>query len=331
MDNKSEEDETQKKENGDMEIIERVIDNLLEVKGKKIGTYAIIKEDEIKLLISKCKEIFIKQPVFLELEAPISILGDIHGQYSDLLRLFDYGGYPPKSNYLFLGDYVDRGKNSIETICLLMCYKIKYPENFFMLRGNHECELVNRTYGFYDECRKRYSIKLWKQFTEMFNWMPVAALIDDKIFCVHGGLSPEMKSIEQLYDIQRPTDVPSSGLLCDILWSDPSPDVENWGENERGVSVVYSKNEVFKFLDENRLDLVCRAHQVVEDGYEFFADRTLVTIFSAPDYCGEYSNCASMMLVDDNLMCSFKVLKPLSEIENNVDGKIPDAGPEIPI
>jgi serine/threonine-protein phosphatase PP1 catalytic subunit len=165
MDNKSEEDETQKKENGDMEIIERVIDNLLEVKGKKIGTYAIIKEDEIKLLISKCKEIFIKQPVFLELEAPISILGDIHGQYSDLLRLFDYGGYPPKSNYLFLGDYVDRGKNSIETICLLMCYKIKYPENFFMLRGNHECELVNRTYGFYDECRKRYSIKLWRSFT----------------------------------------------------------------------------------------------------------------------------------------------------------------------
>ena len=165
----------------------------------------------------------------------------------------------------------------------------------------------------------------------MFNWMPVAALIDDKIFCVHGGLSPEMKSIEQLYDIQRPTDVPSSGLLCDILWSDPSPDVENWGENERGVSVVYSKNEVFKFLDENKLDLVCRAHQVVEDGYEFFADRTLVTIFSAPDYCGEYSNCASMMLVDDNLMCSFKVLKPLSERENNIDGKIPDAGPEIPI
>ena len=212
-----------------------------------------------------------------------------------------------------------------------MCYKIKYPENFFMLRGNHECELVNRTYGFYDECRKRFNIKLWKQFTEMFNWMPVAALIDDKIFCVHGGLSPEMKSIEQLYDIQRPTDVPSSGLLCDILWSDPSPDVENWGENERGVSVVYSKNEVFKFLDENKLDLVCRAHQVVEDGYEFFADRTLVTIFSAPDYRGEYSNCASMMLVDDNLMCSFKVLKPLSEIENNIDGKIPDAGPEIQI
>lgn len=197
-----------------------------------------------------------------------------------------------------------------------MAYKIKYPENFFMIRGNHEAEMINRIYGFYDECRRRYSIKLWKQFTVMFNWMPVASLIDDKIFCVHGGLSPEMKSIEQLYSIQRPTDVPNSGLLCDILWSDPSQDCENWDKNERGVSFVFSKEIVQQFLEENSLDLICRAHQVVEDGYEFFADKTLVTIFSAPDYCGEYSNCASMMLVDDNLICSFKVLKPLSEVAN---------------
>ena len=267
-----------------------------------------------------------RQPVFLELESPISILGDIHGQYSDLLRLFEYGGYPPKSNYLFLGDYVDRGKQSIETISLLMSYKIKYPENFFLLRGNHEAEIVNRLYGFYDECRRRYSIKLWKQFTEMFNLMPVAALIDDNIFFFHGGLSPEMKSIEQLYDIQRPTDVPNSGLLCDILWSDPSPDVEKWGENERGVSFVFSKEVVQQFLDDNCLDLVCRAHQVVEDGYEFFADQTLVTVFSAPDYCGEYSNCASMMIVDDKLMCSFKVLKPLSEIENSTNNGNTEGG-----
>jgi len=287
-----------------------------------------LSESEIKLLITKCKEIIMKQPVFLELGSPIAVIGDIHGQYSDLLRLFGYGGFPPASNYLFLGDYVDRGKNSIETISLLMAYKIRYPENFFFLRGNHEAELVNRLYGFYDECRRRYNIKLWKQFIEMFNWLPVAALIDDKIFCVHGGLSPDMQSIEQLYNIQRPTDVPNSGLLCDILWSDPDPEVEGWGENERGVSYTYSKSCVLKFLDENNLDLVCRAHQVVEDGYEFFADRQLVTIFSAPDYCGEYSNCASMMLIDENLMCSFKVLKPLSEVENMPSGQIPDAGPD---
>ena len=280
-----------------------------------------MSEEEIKLLINKCKEILKQQPSFLELACPISILGDIHGQYFDLLRLFEYGGYPPSTNYLFLGDYVDRGKQSIETICLLMAYKIKYPENFFMIRGNHEAELVNRIYGFYDECRKRYNVKLWKNFTDMFNWLPIAALIDDKIFCVHGGLSPDLENIEQLYDIIRPTDVPNSGLLCDILWSDPSTEVDDWGQNERGISYIYSLTVIKKFLEQNNLDLICRAHQVVEDGYEFFGNRSLVTVFSAPDYCEEYNNCAAIMVVDSNLMCSFKVLKPLSEIDISEDEK----------
>jgi len=251
--------------------------------------------------------------VFLELEAPIIILGDIHGQFYDLLRLFEYGGHPPKANYLFLGDYVDRGKQSIETICLLMAFKVKYPENFFLLRGNHESETVNRLYGFYDECKRRYNLKLWKLFTEMFNWMPVAALIDDKIFCVHGGLSPDLTSLDQLIKLPRPTEVPNSGLLCDLLWSDPSLECESWNDNDRGVSFIFSKEIVKNFIEKNNIDLICRAHQVVEDGYEFFADRTLVTIFSAPDYCGEYNNSASMMLVDENLMCSFKVLKPSND------------------
>ena len=288
-----------------------------------------MSEEEIKLLINKCKEILKQQPSFLELACPISILGDIHGQYFDLLRLFEYGGYPPSTNYLFLGDYVDRGKQSIETICLLMAYKIKYPENFFMIRGNHEAELVNRIYGFYDECRKRYNVKLWKNFTDMFNWLPIAALIDDKIFCVHGGLSPDLENIEQLYDIVRPTDVPNSGLLCDILWSDPSTEVDDWGQNERGISYIYSLTVIKKFLEQNNLDLICRAHQVVEDGYEFFGNRSLVTVFSAPDYCEEYNNCAAIMVVDSNLKCSFKVLKPLSEIDICEDEKIKKANKKV--
>jgi len=233
-----------------------------------------------------------------------------------LLRLFDYGGYPPKTNYLFLGDYVDRGKQSVETIALLMAYKIKYPENFFILRGNHESEIVNRLYGFYDECKRKYNLKIWKMFTDMFNWLPVAALIDDKIFCVHGGLSPELNTIDQLTKITRPTEVPSTGLLCDILWSDPSSECDTWKENDRGVSFVFSKEIVKKFISKNNIDLIVRAHQVVEDGFEFFSNRTLVTIFSAPDYCGEYTNSGSMMIVDENLLCSFKVLKPQS-VEND--------------
>lgn len=168
----------------------------------------------------------------------ILFLGDIHGQYTDLLRLFEYGGFPPEANYLFLGDYVDRGKQSLETICLLLAYKIKYPENFFLLRGNHECASINRIYGFYDECKlwnvinnffacinkhcfsgkRRYNIKLWKTFTDCFNCLPIAAIIDEKIFCCHGGLSPDLQGMEQIRRIMRPTDVPDTGN-CFIMFA----------------------------------------------------------------------------------------------------------------
>ncbi|KAG4997620.1 hypothetical protein JHK82_028384 [Glycine max] len=235
---------------------------------------------------------------------------DVHGQYSDLLRLFEYGGLPPEANYLFLGDYVDRGKQSLETICLLLAYKIKYPENFFLLRGNHECASINRIYGFYDECKRRFNVRLWKTFTECFNCLPVAALIDEKILCMHGGLSPDILNLDQIRNLQRPTDVPDTGLLCDLLWSDPSKEVQGWGMNDRGVSYTFGADKVSEFLQKHDLDLICRAHQVVEDGYEFFANRQLVTIFSAPNYCGEFDNAGAMMSVDETLMCSFQILKP---------------------
>ena len=268
-----------------------------------------LSEAEIKFLISKAKKILMSQPIFLELESPITVCGDIHGQYPDLLKLFELGGFPPNTNYIFMGDYVDRGKQSIECICLLLAYKIKYDENFFILRGNHECGSINRIYGFFDECKRRYNVKLWKSFVDLFNCLPIAASIDDKIFMVHGGLSPELKTVDQLQKIKRPTDVPDDGLLCDILWSDPDENASGWGANDRGVSVTFNEAILKKFLEKNDLDLLCRAHQVVEDGYEFFGNRQLVTVFSAPNYCGEFDNSGAIMDVDEELMCSFKVIK----------------------
>jgi len=290
--------------------VDSIIAQLLEVRGSRPGKQVNLRESDIRGLCTSAREIFMNQPVLLELEAPIKICGDLHGQYFDLLRLFEYGGFPPESNYLFLGDYVDRGKQSLECICLLLAYKIKYPENFFLLRGNHECASINRIYGFYDECKRRYSIKLWKTFTDCFNCLPVSAIVDEKILCMHGGLSPDLQRLEQISRIMRPTDVPDSGLLCDLLWSDPDKDVSGWGENDRGVSYTFGADIVSKFLDDHDLDLICRAHQVVEDGYEFFAKRQLVTVFSAPNYCGEFDNAGAMMSVDDTLMCSFQILKP---------------------
>merc|ERR1719232_366073 len=196
------------------------------------------------------------QPILLELEAPIKIVGDIHGQYHDLLRLFEHGGFPPEKNYLFLGDYVDRGKQSLEVIILLLVYKVMYPENFFVLRGNHECAAINRIYGFYDECKRRFSIKLWKAFTDVFNCLPVAAIVDDKIFCVHGGLSPSLRSKQQITEHRRPCDVPDVGLICDFLWADPDACTQGWAESERGVSYTFGSDVVSKFLEDHDFDLM---------------------------------------------------------------------------
>jgi len=294
----------------DAALLDDITRRLLEVRTARPGKQVQLSEAEIRQLCTVSRDIFLSQPNLLELEAPIKICGDIHGQYSDLLRLFEYGGFPPEANYLFLGDYVDRGKQSLETICLLLAYKIKYPENFFLLRGNHECASINRIYGFYDECKRRFNVRLWKVFTECFNTLPVAALIDDKILCMHGGLSPDLTHLDEIKNLQRPTDVPDQGLLCDLLWSDPGKDVQGWGMNDRGVSYTFGADKVSEFLEKHDLDLICRAHQVVEDGYEFFADRQLVTIFSAPNYCGEFDNAGAMMSVDETLMCSFQILKP---------------------
>lgn len=190
------------------------------------------------------------------------VTGDIHGQYQDLLRLFEYGGYPPLANYLFLGDYVDRGKQSLETICLLLAYKIRYPDKVFLLRGNHEDPKINRVYGFYDECKRRFNVRLWKIFTECFNCLPIAALVDEKILCMHGGLSPELKNLSQIEQIERPTEIPDSGLLCDLLWSDPTHASEGWSDSDRGVSSTFGADVVYEFLRKNGLDLICRGHQV---------------------------------------------------------------------
>jgi len=293
--------------------VDEVIDKCLEARGCKPGRIVSVSDGQLKGLCQAAREVFLGQSALIELEAPLKICGDVHGQYHDLLRLFEYGQFPPASNYVFLGDYVDRGKQSLETITLMFSYKTKYPNNFFTLRGNHECASITRIYGFYDECKRRYSIKMWKMFCDAFNCMPICAIIDEKIICMHGGLSPELESssFDKIRNITRPTDVPDAGLICDLLWADPEKEMTGWAENDRGVSYVFGSDVVTKFLQFHDMDLVARAHQVVEDGYEFFAKRQLITLFSAPNYCGEFDNAGAMMTIDDSLMCSFKVLKPV--------------------
>ncbi|KAL1411277.1 serine/threonine protein phosphatase Pzh1 [Vanrija albida] len=292
--------------------VDNMISRLLEAGySGKVTKSPPLKNAEIAAVCAAAREIFLSQPTLIELSPPVKIVGDVHGQYADLIRMFEMCGFPPQANYLFLGDYVDRGKQSLETILLLLCYKIKFPENFFLLRGNHECANVTRVYGFYDECKRRTNIKTWKTFIDVFNALPIASIVASKIFCVHGGLSPSLQSMDDIRRIQRPTDVPDYGLLNDLVWSDPSDTALDWEDNERGVSFCYGKSVINAFLATHDMDLICRAHMVVEDGYEFYNDRTLVTVFSAPNYCGEFDNFGAVMSVSEDLLCSFELLKPL--------------------
>merc|ERR1719335_2005848 len=232
-----------------------------------------LAEKDVKICLLRVKDLFLQETTLINVPAPCKIVGDIHGQFSDLVRLLECGGHPPDTTYLFLGDYVDRGAYGLEVMMLLCSYKVK----------------------------RRFNVKTWKLCCEMFNCLPLAATIDEKIFCVHAGLSPEMSDLSVVNKVQRPADVPEDGLMCDLLWSDPEPDISGWAESDRGVSYVFGPDIVTDFLDKNDFDLVVRAHQVVEDGYEFFPSRQMVTLFSAPNYCGEFDNAGAMMTLRDDL------------------------------
>lgn len=289
--------------------VDSVINRLLKVRGKQPPVVLQLPEKEILSICLIASRILLQQPMLLDLPSPINICGDIHGQYEDLLRVFDLGLYPPACNYLFLGDYVDRGIQSIETICLLLAYKVKYPHSIFLLRGNHESGSINRLYGFYDECKQRYSVRLWETFNYCFNCLPAAAIVEERIFCCHGGLSPDLYCLNQIRNIQRPIEVPDSGLLCDLLWSDPDINTLTWGHNVRGISYTFGIAVVNYFLRKFSLDCIVRAHQVMDNGYEIWGENKLVTIFTAPRYCGILNNAGAFMKVNNDLSCTFEILR----------------------
>jgi serine/threonine-protein phosphatase PP1 catalytic subunit len=293
-----------------MEVVARC---LAELKGARTAaprTTVNLPLEDINTIINGMRDLFLNQPMLVETPVPITICGDTHGQFYDLLKIFEVCGWPPETRYIFLGDYVDRANQSIENMMLLLTLKATFPDDVHLLRGNHECASINRIYGFYDECKRRYHVRLWKTFADMFNCMPICGLIDGKILCMHGGISPELYDLKVIHNVKRPQDVPEFGLMCDLLWSDPEPELRGWAESERGVSYVFGYEVIEEFNRHHNLDLIVRAHQVVEDGYEFHANRQLVTIFSAPNYCGEFDNAGGLMQIDADMVCSFKIIKP---------------------
>ncbi|KAJ6729513.1 SERINE/THREONINE-PROTEIN PHOSPHATASE [Salix viminalis] len=280
---------------------------------------------EVGELCYAVEQIFMQEPTVLQLKAPIKVFGDLHGQFGDLMRLFDEYGFPSTAgdityiDYLFLGDYVDRGQHSLETITLLLALKIEYPENVHLIRGNHEAADINALFGFRIECIERMGesdgIWAWTRFNQLFNYLPLAALIEKKIICMHGGIGRSIHSVEQIEKLERPITMDAGSIiLMDLLWSDPTENdsIEGLRPNARGPGLVtFGPDRVTDFCKKNKLQLIIRAHECVMDGFERFAQGQLITLFSATNYCGTANNAGAILVVGRGLVVVPKLIHPL--------------------
>lgn len=264
-----------------------------------------------------------KESNVVHISAPVTVVGDIHGQFFDMLEIFKIGGFCPDTNYLFLGelelslsrgsenrmrgntdtstgDYVDRGLFSVETISLLVCLKLRYPQRVHLIRGNHESRGVTQSYGFYTECARKYgNANVWHYFTDMFDFLTLSVVINDQIFCVHGGLSPSIHSVDQIKIIDRFREIPHEGPMADLVWSDPDPERDEFSLSPRGAGYTFGGDVVKKFLQVNSMSHILRAHQLCQEGYQILYNDQLSTVWSAPNYCYRCGNLASVLEVSD--------------------------------
>jgi serine/threonine-protein phosphatase 4 catalytic subunit len=296
--------------------VDKILYDLIELK--------LPTESDIDQLCSRVKDILIEESNVQMVSSPITICGDIHGQFEDLLELFRIGGDCPEINYLFLGDYVDRGYRSVETFLYLIALKVKYPERITLIRGNHESRQITQVYGFYDECNRKFgSLNVWRYCTEVFDYMTLSAVIDDKILCLHGGISPKIPTLDDIRLIDRRQEIPHEGPMCDIMWSDPE-DIKGWNTSPRGAGYLFGGNVVEDFLQRNGLKYIVRAHQLAMEGYKLHFNEKLITIWSAPNYCYRCGNIAAIMELDENLQKVFKVFEQAPETKIGEETNLED-------
>eukprot|EP01062_Namystynia_karyoxenos_P000897 TRINITY_DN1031_c0_g1_i1.p1 TRINITY_DN1031_c0_g1~~TRINITY_DN1031_c0_g1_i1.p1 ORF type:complete len:332 (+),score=69.76 TRINITY_DN1031_c0_g1_i1:77-997(+) len=284
-----------------------------------------ISEDEVRSLSLKAREIFIHEENVQTVYAPVTICGDIHGQFYDLLALFGEGGDVPETNYLFLGDFVDRGFYSVETFLLLLALKVRHPDRVHLIRGNHECRQITQVYGFYDECMRKYnSVNVWRYCTDVFDMLPLGAIVEGRAFCVHGGLSPSVPTLDAIRTIDRKQEVPHDGPMCDLLWSDPE-DIDGWGLSPRGAGYLFGGSVVRTFNQQNGIKFIARAHQLVMEGYKSMFEGACVTVWSAPNYCYRCGNIAAILTVDENLESTVKTFEAAKAADRGMPVKRPAA------
>ena len=291
---------------------------------KKVKSCQLLSISEIKFICDKSKEILQREPTILSLTPPITLVGDIHGQLQDLLEIFYQQGTPKDGiSFVFIGDFVDRGLNSVEVFLLLLIYKILYPSQFFLTRGNHESHIITQQYGFYDEILRKFGNSIvFQYFTEVFDVLPLGGIINSKIYCLHGGLSPSSKNIDEIKKVERFSDIPRMGLMCDMLWSDPE-DRNGWAVNSRGAGYTWGVDISEEFLYLNNLKFISRAHQLVMRGYNWCHNKQVLSIFSAPNYCYRCGNEAAVIEIEDenNFNCKTYSAAPKEVYKRRRGGK----------
>ncbi|KAK3941691.1 Metallo-dependent phosphatase-like protein [Diplogelasinospora grovesii] len=339
-----------------------------------------LPEPVMKQLCEIVKEVLMEESNIQPVVTPVTICGDIHGQFYDLLELFRVAGgmpgetaveapktattvitstdveppavitdpalrrkirshtgplidempieeippipkvqQPADNRFIFLGDFVDRGYFSLETFTLLMCLKAKYPDKIVLVRGNHESRQITQVYGFYEECQQKYgNASVWKACCQVFDFLVLAAIVDGTVLCVHGGLSPEIRTIDQIRVVARAQEIPHEGAFCDLVWSDPE-DIDTWAVSPRGAGWLFGENVATEFNHVNGLKTIARAHQLVNEGYKFhFAEKSVVTVWSAPNYCYRCGNVASIMTVDRDLNTKFSIFQAVPDDQRHV-------------
>ena len=273
-----------------------------------------IAKSDLLEIITLFKTQVKSEPTILKIQDPVTVVGDIHGQYYDLLKLLEVGGNPETTKYLFLGDYVDRGAFSIECVLLLCAIKLNFKDTIFMLRGNHECRQMTSFFNFKLECEVKYDTEVYNRIMEAFDCLPLACLINEKFLAIHGGISPDIENVSDISNISRFVEPPKLGPMCDLLWSDPCDKEEEaiqmkWIGNEtRGCSYMFGAKAASPFLTKNDIISIIRAHEAQLEGFKMYKwdDNvdfpSVITIFSAPNYCDVYNNKAAVIKFKNNMV-----------------------------
>lgn len=257
----------------------------------------LLPPETIQLLCHALKTELLGVPNIMLVQTPVAVVGDIHGQYHDLLEIFRILGPPPNTNYLFLGDYVDRGYYLVETISLLIVLKLRYPERVFLIRGNHELRTITTNYGFYTEVLNKYlgDAQVWIDITDLFDYLPLAATVDGRLLAVHGGLLPLCQQLDQIRALDRFKEIPHDGVMADLVWLDPDTEIMDFKLLPRGAGYLFGLDVINKFTRENNLGQVIRAHQLCNEGYTLYWKGKCVTVWLAPNYCYRCGNKASVL------------------------------------